>query len=129
LPVLLLVTGRAWVSLHICSVRGRQNNRRKSASDLITKKAPEHGIPGIILASVSLIAMPTLSQAKKKVGKELGSAAMNADARQTDFSAYLSSILLAGLLLNAMLGWWWADPVAAITMLPNYASDYCQRRN
>ena len=78
---------------------------------------------GIILASVSLIAMPILSRAKKRVGKKLGSAAMNADARQTDFCVYLSGILLAGLLLNAMLGWWWADPVAAIIMVPIIAKE------
>ncbi len=62
--------------------------------------------------------MPLLSQAKKKVGNELGSAAMHADAKQTDFCVYLSAILLCGLLLNAALGWWWADPVAALVMVP-----------
>jgi divalent metal cation (Fe/Co/Zn/Cd) transporter len=62
--------------------------------------------------------MPILSRAKKKVGKALGSAAMNADARQTDFCVCLSAILLVGLVLNAVRGWWWADPVAALTMVP-----------
>jgi divalent metal cation (Fe/Co/Zn/Cd) transporter len=85
----------------------------ESVSDLMTRKASEHSIPGIILACVSLVAMPILSRAKKQVGKELGSAAMNADAKQTDFCVYLSAILLAGLLFNAALGWWWADPTAA----------------
>lgn len=89
----------------------------------MARKTPERSIPGIILASVSLIAMPILSRAKKKVGKELGSAAMNADARQTDFCVYLSGILLAGLVLNAMLGWWWADPVAALVMVPIIAKE------
>ncbi|HZQ70538.1 MAG TPA: cation transporter [Terriglobales bacterium] len=95
----------------------------ESLSDLVARKTPERSIPGIILASVSLIAMPILSRAKKKVGKELGSAAMNADARQTDFCVYLSAILLAGLVLNAMLGWWWADPVAALVMVPIIAKE------
>lgn len=95
----------------------------ESVSDLISRKAPEHSIPGIILAAVSLIAMPILSRAKKKVGKELGSTAMHADARQTDFCVYLSAILLAGLTLNAVFGWWWADPVAAITMVPIIARE------
>jgi divalent metal cation (Fe/Co/Zn/Cd) transporter len=95
----------------------------ESISDLIGGKAPESSVAGIILASVSLIAMPILSRAKKKVGKELGSAAMNADARQTDFCVNLSAILLAGLLLNAILGWWWADPVAALTMVPIIARE------
>jgi divalent metal cation (Fe/Co/Zn/Cd) transporter len=90
----------------------------ESASDLIRKTSSEHSIPGIVLACVSLIVMPILSSAKKKVGKALGSAAMNADARQADFCVYLSTILLAGLLLNAVLGWWWADPVAALIMVP-----------
>jgi len=95
----------------------------ESVADLISQKAPEHSIPGIILAGVSLIVMPILSRAKKRVGKELSSAAMNADARQTDFCMYLSAILLAGLTLNAALGWWWADPVAALTMVPIVAKE------
>jgi divalent metal cation (Fe/Co/Zn/Cd) transporter len=96
----------------------------ESVADLISTKAPENSIPGIILACVSLVVMPILSRAKKRVGKELSSAAMNADAKQTDFCMYLSAILLAGLLLNAALGWWWADPAAALTF---YGSDCCQR--
>src|SRR5437016_3331064 len=94
-----------------------------SCSDLISRKAPEHSIAGIILACVSLVAMPTLSQAKKKVGYNLRSAAMNADARQTDFCVYLAAILLSGLLLNATLGWWWADPAAALIMVPIIAKE------
>jgi len=90
----------------------------EAAADLRRKSAPEHSIPGIVLACVSLIVMPILSRAKKNIGKALGSAAMNADARQTDFCIYLSAILLAGLVLNAVLGWWWADPVAALSMVP-----------
>jgi divalent metal cation (Fe/Co/Zn/Cd) transporter len=80
----------------------------ESIVDLISRKAPEHSIPGIILACVSLVVMPLLSRAKKKIGTELGSAAMHADAKQTDFCVYLSVILLLGLVLNAALGWWWA---------------------
>jgi len=90
----------------------------ESISDLVLRKPPERSIPGIILACVSLIAMPLLSHAKKRVGKELSSAAMHADARQTEFCFYLSVILLVGLLLNATLGWWWADPVAGLSMVP-----------
>jgi len=95
----------------------------ESVADLISQKVPKHSIPGIILACVSLIVMPILSRAKKRVGKELSSAAMNADARQTDFCVYLSAILLAGLILNVALGWWWADPVAALTMVPIVAKE------
>ena len=90
----------------------------ESVSDLIGKTSPEHSIPGIVLACVSLIVMPILSRAKTKAGNTLGSAAMKADARQTDFCVYLSTILLAGLLLNAVFGWWWADPIAALVMVP-----------
>ncbi len=95
----------------------------ESISDLIGGKAPERSIPGIILACVSLVVMPILSRAKKDVGRKLGSAAMNADAKQTDFCVYLSGVLLAGLLLNAVLGWWWADPVAALIMVPIIAKE------
>jgi divalent metal cation (Fe/Co/Zn/Cd) transporter len=79
--------------------------------------------PGIVLACVSLVVMPLLSRAKRKVGRALGSAAMHADARQTEFCTYLSGILLAGLLLNAFFGLWWADPVAALIMVPIIAKE------
>ena len=95
----------------------------EALADLIRKTAPEHSIPGIALAGVSLIVMPVLSRAKKSVGNALNSAAMKADARQTDFCVYLSAILLAGLVLNAALGWWWADPIAALTMVPIIAKE------
>jgi len=95
----------------------------ESLSDLLHKKAPEHSVPGIILAGVSLVVMPLLSRAKKKVGNELGSAAMHADAKQTDFCVYLSAILLTGLLLNLTLEWWWVDPVAALVMVPIIAKE------
>jgi divalent metal cation (Fe/Co/Zn/Cd) transporter len=95
----------------------------ESVSDFIGRKAPEHSIPGIVLACVSLVVMPLLSRAKRKVGNELGSAAMHADAKQADFCVYLSAILLSGLLLNAALGWWWADPAAALIMVPIIAKE------
>jgi divalent metal cation (Fe/Co/Zn/Cd) transporter len=98
----------------------------ESVLDLIGRKAPEHSIPGIVLACVSLVVMPILSRAKKRVAIELGSAAMKADAKQTDFCVYLSAILLAGLLLNAALGWWWADPVAGLVMTPIIANEGVQ---
>src|SRR5579872_180442 len=94
-----------------------------SLSGLITRKPPEHSVPGIVLACISLVVMPLLSRAKKKVGSELGSAAMRADAQQTDFCVYLSGILLIGLVLNLALGWWWADPIAALVMVPIIAKE------
>ena len=90
----------------------------ESVLDLWSRRAPEHSIPGIVLACVSLVVMPLLSRAKRKVATALGSAAMHADAKQTEFCTYLSTILLAGLLLNALFGLWWADPVAALIMAP-----------
>jgi len=95
----------------------------EAVSDLAKKSAPEHSIPGIVLACVSLAVMPILSRAKKKVARALNSAAMNADARQTDFCVYLSAILLTGLVLNTVLGWWWADPIAALLMVPIIAKE------
>jgi divalent metal cation (Fe/Co/Zn/Cd) transporter len=99
----------------------------ESLSDLVRKHAPEPSLPGVALAFVSLVVMPLLSRAKRKVGNALGSAAMNADAKQTEFCAYLSAILLGGLLLNALLGLWWADPVAALVMAPIIANEGIQR--
>jgi divalent metal cation (Fe/Co/Zn/Cd) transporter len=90
---------------------------------LARRQAPGHSIPGILLACVSLLVMPLLSRAKRKVGTALGSAAMHADAKQTDFCVYLSAILLGGLLLNALFGLWWADPLAAIIMAPIIAKE------
>jgi len=95
----------------------------ESAMDLWSKRAPEHSIAGIVLACVSLVVMPLLSKAKRKVGRALGSAAMHADAKQTEFCTYLSAILLAGLLLNASFGLWWADPLAALIMVPIIAKE------
>jgi divalent metal cation (Fe/Co/Zn/Cd) transporter len=95
----------------------------QAASDLLRQQAPERSLPGIILACVSLLAMPLLSRAKRKVARGLGSAAMSADARQTEFCTYLSAILLLGLLLNAAFGLWWADPAAALVMVPIIAKE------
>jgi divalent metal cation (Fe/Co/Zn/Cd) transporter len=94
-----------------------------SGTDLWSGRAPEHSIPGIALACVSLVVMPLLSQAKRRVGRALGSAAMHADAKQTEFCTYLSAILLAGLLLNALFGLWWADPAAGLIMVPIIAKE------
>ena len=73
---------------------------------------------GIVLASLSLLVMPVLARAKRRVAAGLGSRALEADSHQTYLCAYLSALLLIGLGLNALLGWWWADPVAALAMVP-----------
>ena len=90
----------------------------ESAECIAMHAAPERSIPGILLAAVSVVVMPILARAKRGVAVGIGSAAMEADARQTDFCLYLSVILLAGLVLNASLGWWWADPLAGLVMVP-----------
>ena len=91
--------------------------------DLAEQEAAAHSLPGILLACVSLVVMPLLSRAKRQVGTAMNSRAMHADARQTEFCTYLSAILLGGLLLNSLLGWWWADPVAALAMVPIIAKE------
>ncbi len=95
----------------------------ESITDLVHRNVPKSSLPGIILAAVSLVVMPLLSRAKRRVGRKLGSAAMNADAKQTEFCAYLSAILLGGLLLNTAFGIWWADPAAALVMVPIIAKE------
>lgn len=95
----------------------------ESGSALIGHEAPERSIPGIIIAAVSVVVMPLLARAKRRVAAGIGSGAMQADSRQTDFCTYLSAILLGGLLLNAVVGWWWADPVAGLVMVPIIAKE------
>lgn len=89
-----------------------------SIKSLIWREGPRESVPGIILAIASLIVMPLLVRAKRKVARGINSAALMADSKQTELCTYLSAILLAGLLLNALIGWWWADPVAALIMVP-----------
>jgi cation diffusion facilitator family transporter len=90
----------------------------EAASTLWTKEPPEVSRVGIILAAVSLVVMPALAIAKHRAGEALESRALVADAKETFVCSYLSLTLLAGLGLNALFGWWWADPVAALAMLP-----------
>ncbi|MFI6857338.1 cation transporter [Streptomyces sp. NPDC050416] len=76
----------------------------------------ERSVPGIVLAALSLAVMPFLSAAQRRAGRELGSASAVADSKQTLLCTYLSAVLLAGLVLNATLGWSWADPIAALVI-------------
>jgi divalent metal cation (Fe/Co/Zn/Cd) transporter len=85
---------------------------------LVRRDAPSASRLGIGLAALSLVVMPCLARAKRRVGTELGSRALTAESAQTSLCMYLSAIVLGGLLLNAILGWWWADPVAALVMAP-----------
>jgi divalent metal cation (Fe/Co/Zn/Cd) transporter len=95
----------------------------EAVRDLAGQEAPAHSLPGIALACVSLVVMPLLSRAKRRVAAALRSTAMHADARQTEFCTYLSAILLGGLVLNSVWGLWWADPVAALVMAPIIAKE------
>lgn len=90
----------------------------EAAESLLRHETPQKSLFGICIAIASLIAMPLLARAKRRVARELNSGAMQADSRQTELCAYLSAILLGGLAFNAILGWWWADPVAALIMVP-----------
>jgi divalent metal cation (Fe/Co/Zn/Cd) transporter len=81
---------------------------------LISGDEPGHSTVGIVLVSVSVLVMPLLSWAQRRAGRELGSASAVADSQQTLLCTYLSAAVLVGLVLNAALGWWWADPVAAL---------------
>jgi len=89
-----------------------------AVSSLVSHTLPERSVFGILLAIASLIVMPLLARAKRSVARGIDSKAMMADAKQTDFCTYLSAILLGGLLLNALFRWWWADPLAALVMVP-----------
>ena len=79
-------------------------------------REPEHSPVGIALAAVSLVVMPVVSWIERRAGRELGSASAVADSKQTLICAYLSAALLAGLLLNSLFGWAWADSIAALVI-------------
>lgn len=90
----------------------------ESVEALVKREPPEASYAGIAIAILSVVVMPLLARAKRKVAASLDSAAMHADSRQTDICAYLSAILLVGLAANAIAGWWWADPIAGLAMVP-----------
>lgn len=85
-------------------------------ASLLGGEAAEHSPVGIALAAVSLAVMPFLSWAERRTGRELGSRSAVADSKQTLLCTYLSAVLLVGLILNAALGWYWADPIAALVI-------------
>jgi divalent metal cation (Fe/Co/Zn/Cd) transporter len=86
----------------------------ESVRSLVAGDQPDTSIIGIVLTGTSLIVMPVLARAKRRTGLELGDRSVTADSAQTRACAYLSAAVLAGLALNASLGWWWADPIAAL---------------
>jgi divalent metal cation (Fe/Co/Zn/Cd) transporter len=94
-----------------------------SADALVHRDAPERSVIGLVLLALSAAVMPVLARAKRRVARGLASGALEADAMQTSLCAYLSIIALAGVALNTFLGWWWADPVAALAMVPIIAKE------
>lgn len=88
----------------------------EAGADLWLRRTPQFSPPGIILAVLSLVVMPALGVAKRRVARQLKSRALAADGLQTLLCSYLSAALLIGLALNGGLGWWWADAVAALAM-------------
>lgn len=83
---------------------------------LATAERPEHSTIGIVLTAVSVAVMPFLSLAERRAGREVGSVTAVADSKQTLICTYLSAAVLAGLVLNSLLGWWWADAVAGLVI-------------
>lgn len=85
-----------------------------SIRSLIDGHEPDTSVIGIAVTSLSLVVMPVLARKKRQVGVALGSKAVESDSRQTTACVYLSAVVLGGLILNALFGWWWADPAAAL---------------
>ena len=96
----------------------------ESVTALWNREPPSPSYVGIGLAALSLMVMPILARAKRRVAAQIQSRAEQADSRQTDICAYLSAILLAGLVFNALFGLWWADPVARTY----HGADHCEGR-
>ncbi len=89
-----------------------------AAYTLIAVSKPDSSLPGIAVSAAALAVMPLVSLLKRRIGTRLGSHMLLADAAESLFCAFLSATVLVGLLLNAIFGWWWADPVAALAVVP-----------
>jgi divalent metal cation (Fe/Co/Zn/Cd) transporter len=94
-----------------------------SVKTLLLHEAPERSPVGIAITAAAVVVMPLLARAKRNVAIQLGSAAMQADSKQSEFCMWLSAIVLAGLVLDAVFGIWWADPAAALVMVPIIARE------
>jgi divalent metal cation (Fe/Co/Zn/Cd) transporter len=88
----------------------------ESVRALFAAHRPGHSSVGLVLAAISLAVMPGLSVAQRRAGRELGSTSAVADSHQAMLCTYLSAVLLVGLGVNSLFGWWWADPVAALVI-------------
>lgn len=89
----------------------------ESVSKLLRGQGPEQSLPGVVITALSVLIMPFFGLKKRAIARKIGSKALEADAMETMICAYLSAILLAGLGLNLLFGWWWADPVAGLVMV------------
>src|SRR6266550_3811386 len=94
-----------------------------AANTLWQREAPDRSLFGIVVLALSVIVMPVLARSKKRVARAMRSGALEAEAAQTSLCAYLSVIGLGGVALNALFGWWWADPGAALIMVPIIAAE------
>ena len=90
----------------------------EAGTALLNREEPDRSTVGLVLSVLSLLIMPALAWWKQRTGREMGSRALVADAAETWVCSYLSLALLAGVGLHALFGWWWADPVGALAMLP-----------
>lgn len=90
----------------------------EAVSALSHGEVPHHTVPGMVLASVSLLTKPALAWGKLRAAREIGSAALRAEAKESLVCSYLSFWLLLGLVLHEWRGWWWADPLVALAMVP-----------
>ena len=97
-----------------------------SLTSMWLRERPERSVVGTVILVLSVLIMPALARAKRRVARALGSAALEADAMQTSLCAYLSVIALAGVALNTLFGWWWCDPAAALAMVPIIAKEGVQ---
>jgi len=95
----------------------------ESVESLWTRSRPDRTLIGIAVLAASAIVMPLLARAKRRVARALESRSLGSEAAQTSLCAYLSIIALAGVALNALFGWWWADPLAALAMVPIIAKE------
>lgn len=87
-----------------------------SVADLAARHRPDESVPGIVLAAASVVIMPVLARAKRRAARTLDSRSLRADSTQTQLCTFLSAFLLVGLVANAGLGWWWADPAAGLVI-------------
>lgn len=94
-----------------------------STTSLWRRDPPERSIAGVVILALSVVVMPVLARAKRRVARALRSATLASEATQTSLCAYLSAIALVGVAVNAAFGWWWADPVAALAMVPIIAKE------